>query len=361
MTQCPISAYGEVIVTVNKMMTPKKAQIMSYAIDACFFVIHIAMFFLFHSFGVTPMARFNVFSMAFYLVMPVLIHRESFRAFVILVYIEVVLHMTLAVYFVGWECGFQITLVGLNILLFYSEYVGRALGIKYISAVWMCGVGMLMYLGSYIVSVLVPAPYTLPEIVRHGLQIWWGIVVFGIVIVFLQIFVIITSRSEAFLSYEVLHDKLTELPNRYYMTDYFTKVVNTHGRKRYWVAIADLDNFKRVNDTYGHNCGDYVLKTVAQLLNEHSIGAEVCRWGGEEFLISDWTSEDTAHVTQELLDHIRREIEKYPFKYEEQSLRMTMTIGAAWYKDGMTAAEWVNVADMKLYDGKTSGKNKVVM
>ena len=188
------------IVTVNKMMTPKKAQIMSYAIDTCFLVIHIAMFFLFHAFGVTPMARFNLFSILFYLVMPVLIHRENFRAFVILVYIEVVVHMTLAVYFVGWECGFQITLVGLNILLFYSEYVGRALGIKYFRAVWMCSVGMFMYLGSYIVSVLVPAPYALPEFVRHGLQIWWGIVVFGIVIVFLQIFVIVTSRSEAFLS-----------------------------------------------------------------------------------------------------------------------------------------------------------------
>lgn len=334
---------------------------MCYAMDACFLLIHVAMLFLFIHFGVKPMVWFNVGSVAFYIAATLLVHRRLFSLYAVLVYFEVVAHMTMAVYFVGWGCGFQICLLGMNIILFYSEYMERALGQKHIKALWLSPVGLIAYVWSYIVSTRAPAPYTLPENVCFMFQIGWGVVVFGIVIVYLQIFVSITSRSEAILSNEVLHDKLTGLPNRYYMADYFNQVEGQRGQKKYWVAIADLDNFKRINDTYGHNCGDYVLKTLAKLLTAHSVGAVVCRWGGEEFLISDWVADDGMIVTYDLLNHIRKEISEYQFKYEGQYLRITITIGCAWHKEGQSTTEWVEEADKKLYEGKTSGKNKVVM
>ena len=346
---------------MNRAMTVKRILIMSYAMDACFLVIHIAMFFFFMYFGVKPMMWFNVGSMIFYTAAALLVHLLCFRLFATLVYLEVVLHMSAAVYFVGWGCGFQICLLGMNILLFYSEYLGRAMGRKHIKALLLCPIGLVAYIWSYVVSTRAPAPYTLPDNVCFTLQISLAIVVFAIVIAYLQVFVSVTSRSEAILSNEVLHDKLTGLPNRYYMADYFNQVEGQRGQKKYWIAIADLDDFKKINDTYGHNCGDYVLKTLAKLLTDHSVGAVVCRWGGEEFLISDWVADNGSIVTYDLLNHIRKEISEYQFKYEGQYLRITITIGCAWHKEGQSTAEWVEEADKKLYEGKTSGKNKVVM
>ena len=67
----------------------------------------------------------------------------------------------------------------------------------------------------------------------------------------------------------------------HYVPSFMTK---DNGQDNY-LAIMDIDDFKKVNDTYGHNCGDYVLKEIAQLIKKYSKGGFVCRWGGEEFII----------------------------------------------------------------------------
>ena len=86
---------------------------------------------------------------------------------------------------------------------------------------------------------------------------------------------------------------------------------------------------------------------------------EACRWGGEEFLIIGKGKD--INKAYKLLDKFRNEVSTHEFKENETSTKLTITIGLTQYKDGMSLDEWVNTADKKLYAGKYSGKNKVVL
>lgn len=125
------------------------------------------------------------------------------------------------------------------------------------------------------------------------------------------------------------------------------------------VAIGDVDHFKNVNDTYGHECGDVALTELSARMKEHMEGhGFVARWGGEEMLlVYDGVHLDTAvsHM-QELLEAIRTE----PIVYGDVKLNITMTFGLT-EGNGDKIEHIVRDADEKLYQGKNSGRNKVVI
>lgn len=373
-----------------KFMNIEKAKLLALITTLCFLVIHIFMFLLFRYFGVTPMMYFNIFSVLFYTSLLWLVKTEKFRFYVTAVYIEVVLHMTLAVIFTGWESGFQITLIGISILLFYGEYVSRYLKKPYIPSIPTCLLGPVAYIGSYIWVHYHSPEYLLTRDANFIFQIFWGIVVFSITIVILYIFVELCVQSEEYLENEVGHDQLTGLPNRYFISDSignldFLEKEDEGHVNHYWAAMVDIDDFKMVNDTYGHNYGDYVLKEIAKILllwkedcgvkaefgsfseketenSPNKIGLTVGRWGGEEFLILGQGGQKIG----EMLDGLRKRVMNHEFlretdgRFEDKYIHVTVTIGYAMYKPGMTAREWIGIADNMLYKGKASGKNKVV-
>ena len=344
---------------MNELLNKKNARLMAGGLDISFLLVHIAMFFIFRSCGVTPMVRFNIFSILFYIGMLwVVIWGELFY-FVLGTYLEVVLHMTAAVCFVGVGAGFQVTLVGINILLYYAEYVARCLKERFLLSDPLAVGGMLLYLGGIVYNYFCPPRYVLPPQMNFYLQLLWGVIVFFITIAFLRLFVYFTFNSEEILSRKMTHDKLTGLPNRYYMNNYLTNVMEKEYMNHFWVAMADIDNFKSINDTYGHNCGDMVLQTVSNLIREGCEGAELCRWGGEEFLMVGRIGSDY-HEQIARMERIRRSVAEHPFWYEEQKLKVTITVGISRYEEGLSLNEWINLADQKLYEGKQTGKNKVV-
>ena len=340
---------------MNHLLNHSKAKIFCYSIDICFLCIHIFMVYLFAVNKVTPMVKFNIFSIIFYVFTLFMIHKEFLRYFVIGTYIEVLLHMTLAVIYTGWGNGFQITLIGMNILAFFAEYVGRSISRKYVPATPLCILGMLAYINSFIINNKFGTIYPLPEKTSTTLEITWGIIVFIIGIVCLQGFTLLSFHSARLLSNAAIYDKLTSLPNRYYVSKNEKDYLSTNR----WIAIADIDDFKKINDTYGHNFGDYVLKTLASMMKSSIKDTEACRWGGEEFLIIGKGKD--INKAYKLLDKFRNEVSTHEFKENETSTKLTITIGLTQYKDGMSLDEWVNTADKKLYAGKYSGKNKVVL
>ena len=330
----------------------------SFSVAFCFLFIHIVMFLFFLFYRVTPMAVFNCFSVLFYLVCILVIRKNWIFQFVLMTYIEVLLHMFLAIVFVGWESGFQTTLIGIMVMIFYSEYVGKSMGIRYVPGVGMSALTMSCYILAYVISEVRPAPYRLPHPVEYTLTILWAVTTFVIAILFLQIFVNLTVRSEAQLREERSHDALTGLFNRYFMIGHLNKLMSRSREKKCWLAIADVDDFKQVNDTYGHNCGDYVLRTLAELFRSNLTDAEVCRWGGEEFLMAG-TAERTGKEEKERLEELCRTISDYAFNYEGQPLHITVTIGFALYENETRQETWISRADTALYKGKSSGKNRV--
>ena len=244
-------------------------------------------------------------------------------------------------------------------MAFYCEYMGRAMKIKFIPMLPCSLIGMAIYLGAFLYEHAHPAQYPLPETLTFVLTLTWGVVVFAIAILFLQVFVLIAIRSEEKLEFQMSHDKLTQLPNRYYLSHYVDQIEKEEGLKEYWLAIGDIDDFKYINDTYGHNCGDYVLATIASIAGKED-DILCCRWGGEEYIFIG-SMKDGIDKAYQRLENFRKSVESYPFCYEGRNFDVTITLGLAAYEPGISADEWMSRADQKLYDGKHDGKNRVVM
>lgn len=157
-------------------------------------------------------------------------------------------------------------------------------------------------------------------------------------------------------------DALTGLPNRRSMNDYLEELTFEKNKTGdvYSIAIADLDFFKKINDNYGHDTGDYVLKTVSMIFENTMEGrGKVARWGGEEFLfVFDEFLVDQAY---KVLDKMRKEIEDRKFVYKGQEIHVTITIGLEEYYHITGIEGTISKADAKLYKGKNSGRNRVVI
>lgn len=171
------------------------------------------------------------------------------------------------------------------------------------------------------------------------------------------------------------HDQLTGLPNRR-AWDEWTAVL----RRKYFIAIADIDNFKSFNDTYGHDVGDQVLKMVASKLSKVKAGGRVARFGGEEFVIL-FTGIKSKEAYQ-AADQVRKLVADSVFHLREtkkrkqndqsgrqsdssytvkSSLSVTVSIGMSRNTKRLNAIQKVmKAADVALYDAKQNGKNQVV-
>ena len=154
-------------------------------------------------------------------------------------------------------------------------------------------------------------------------------------------------ESDIFLA-DSEHDKLTGLKNRFGLhSDY------RGGQGA--LIICDIDFFKKVNDTFGHNAGDAVLKHVAKILSAHG---NVYRWGGEEFLIVlDGTKISEA---ADLAEKIRLAIMNSVCLFDDKKISVTMSFGVAEINRALSLEENIKVADERLYRAKETGRNRVV-
>jgi diguanylate cyclase (GGDEF)-like protein len=122
------------------------------------------------------------------------------------------------------------------------------------------------------------------------------------------------------------------------------------------IVVADIDNFKKINDKFGHPGGDAVLKTLAQLMKDTlRIVDLICRWGGEEFIFL--LPRTRLEQAVETASRLRINIEEYPIQIEHTKIQVTMSMGVAEYRN--TLDETILEADKYLYEAKTSGKNSV--
>jgi diguanylate cyclase (GGDEF)-like protein len=153
-------------------------------------------------------------------------------------------------------------------------------------------------------------------------------------------------------------DSLTGLYNRHYAEKYFALLSETANRENNVVAMLDIDDFKQINDSYGHEAGDKVLIELAALmLSEFRKSDTVIRWGGEEFLII-LNRVDTVQA-KAILDKLRLKIGAHIVDSGGLNLRVQVTIGLAPL-DTDHIKESIIRCDENLYRGKRSGKNQVV-
>jgi len=159
-----------------------------------------------------------------------------------------------------------------------------------------------------------------------------------------------------------LTDPLTGLPNRRAIESWATRQLSGAARHGFpfWVVLIDLDHFKNVNDTYGHDAGDTVLKRFAEILKANTRRSDICgRIGGEEFLqVLTHADEQNVRV---VLERLRQEFSRENFQLNGHSVSVTASFGVAgfWGKTAPEFAQLVSQADTALYRSKHLGRNRI--
>jgi len=163
------------------------------------------------------------------------------------------------------------------------------------------------------------------------------------------------------LDYMAMYDKLTKLPNRNFMQNHIDKLVEESERtgEAFSMLFLDLDNFKQINDTEGHDVGDRILREVSErleaLLEENET---VGRIGGDEFLWLTHRSDraDLERLTERIIAELNR-----PFKYASREYHIGVSVGVATFpEDGENRIALTKNADIALYEAKRKGRNRAV-
>lgn len=168
------------------------------------------------------------------------------------------------------------------------------------------------------------------------------------------------SLESHILYEETQIDPLTQLKNRRGFHDYYNEMVKPMMKEKdVTLIMCDIDFFKKVNDTYGHNAGDAVLVMVSDVLKRNVNGyGQVVRWGGEEFVLVLEGCKEAKAV--EIAEGIRKEVEQTTCVFEQQVIKVTMSFGVKQTDKEKELVENVEEADARLYKAKQSGRNQVV-
>jgi len=179
----------------------------------------------------------------------------------------------------------------------------------------------------------------------------------------LKLRVMEVEKLQADLRKQALHDPLTGLYNRRYLNETLIREIARSERENHQISliISDIDYFKKINDTYGHQAGDKFLVEIAQLMKRCARESDfVCRYGGEEFLLvlPGITTSDAEKRAEE----IRQKCAEICIHYEGHNLTATMSFGVATYPvHGREAEEIIIKADKALYISKSTGRNRVTV
>jgi len=155
-------------------------------------------------------------------------------------------------------------------------------------------------------------------------------------------------------------DHLTQIYNRRFFYEHASLMLLEHGRSRKNISICmiDIDNFKEINDTYGHKAGDLVIKNVCTTIKSLTRQSDiVARYGGEEFIIllPNTTIIDAAHLSNNICNRIA-ELE---ISIEQHSITLTVSIGISQYDAPQDLESFIHNADTALYSAKRTGKDRV--
>ena len=330
---------------------------------ACVFA-HTMYGIMFYAAEVWIMAVFNIFSVLFY-ILTIVVYRFV-KEKVNLVYAaiaEIIVHATVATACVGWAPDFGMLLLMLIPIIFLMPNKKR----------WLPIAMMIMCLAIYASLRVIywsreSTIYDIDHSMFATAFFWINMCIGSGVLIFvttLYTFVNSYTGSKMRVQNEQLRimastDPLTKLNNRREMNRVLaeTAQLSRQTGNSYVVGIGDIDFFKKVNDTYGHDHGDIVLSKVAEVIAASLPDkASASRWGGEEFLfvIPDCGIEEGAGYADNIVGTVRREV----FTSEGIDFSVTMTIGICEAHPDDITDKVISCADSRLYKGKHNGRNHI--
>ena len=337
------------------MIEIKKMQKLSALVNTVLIGCFIMGLVSFRFYGVTYMVYHCIPTIALLISFYYLLYKRMLHLYVTAVYTVLAIYMAAGTICVGYNAGFHLYCMSLIPLAFYLEYIAYKLQTGKMSAKLSSLALVLIYLATTGYVVLKGPVYHVDAIVAFRFLYVNAIIVFSFVIGYANLTLKLVIASEDKLTDMAHTDRLTGLFNRHYMMSHLD-ALDQSLLPRQWIAMADIDDFKRINDTYGHNCGDYVLTELTKIMLDICKDCTISRWGGEEFLIIS----NTDDLEPALLETLRRRVEETPFYYQGKAFPVTITIGVSCHQSGQSLSSWIQSADAKLYSGKAGGKNRVI-
>lgn len=260
----------------------------------------------------------------------------------------------------GWDCGIQHLMFEMLVLVYFAVYNSLVYKVSYTVVLFAVRFSLFLYCRVNI------SVFALTETATVVLQIINTIVTFVLMAVACSMF---SSNVESAEKKLVLYneqlkkqagtDPLTGLWNRRQMIQYITEKRRKEPVMAFTIGMGDIDFFKRINDHWGHDCGDAVLVWITQHmsreLGEH---AKLCRWGGEEFIFffPDMNGDEVCLM----LNTLRMKLDNDQFDWRGEWIPVTMTFGVEENDFKSNIDTLLKNVDAKLYMGKEQGRDRVI-
>lgn len=360
---------------VNKKQPENTSQYVKgslYIFNTLLLGCHIFFLIFFKIIGANFLFYFNFFSIATYIAIYFLIKfgNAAERGFVpksvaSIIYAELYLHMVVATICLGYEFGFMQYCFSTAASIVYAPYFfSREKRVSKKAGALSIGI-IISYVLLRAWTYQYPPIYQIDANIARVFYIGNSLITLSTTYLMTHIFTTTVFKQEDSLISIADYDALTGLRNRRAMLQVLDRFKCECAKKKklLCVAILDIDFFKKVNDTYGHDAGDAVLKDLADLLliRENEVPGFCCaRWGGEEFVLAYLADSDGKEKIIKELEYIRQSVEEKSVEYNGMTIRHTMTIGAAFYDGTGDADSLITEADQRLYKGKESTRNCVV-
>ena len=339
---------------INKNQHYKTIAKTCYTANITYLILRVIYLILFVVAEAYTLVIVDVIAIVIYLLFFLLLKKKKYYLYALCCGNEFFIFVSVITLMIGFSSGFPLYLIGLCVVSFFTSYFSKTKNIKG-SVVWV-GLSLAIFLTLYFVTKFSTPFYEIEAWLEMVLFTMHAILVFAFIAAYLVVFLRYALSLEKKIMSESRTDELTQISNRYGLYDYFE---DEEDKSTLMLALFDIDDFKNINDVYGHVYGDFVLKKVADLTSSILSDAFVCRYGGEEFVIVLKETENEPLFDR--LEKLRTSIEQETFESDGVKTKITVTIGGVYYQDDITLEKWVELADQRMYSGKNTGKNKTVI
>ncbi|MCR4776339.1 MAG: GGDEF domain-containing protein [Saccharofermentans sp.] len=327
-------------------------------------LVHATLAVIFLAAGVWELVQFNVVSVIIYVFCFILCRLGHILPVYASIILEVSVYSVISTYYVGLRCGTYCFLFSIvPIIIYFGSSLFK--GTQRWGVVVMLILNFLMFAVLYASFFETPPVYTVPSGIMLILVILSSFAMAFSTLFYNAMYIFssenqmnILEQKNKQLSAVAHEDALTSLLNRRGFLPLVRKLMEEPGN-HFSIAFCDLDDFKRINDSYGHEAGDEVLKHVTTMIKRELPGCDICRWGGEEFVIL--LNGCDLLTAKGQVERLRKSIESNPTSFFGKNIFVTTTIGLEENKDTYSTPEdIINVADSRMYYGKQHGKNILV-
>lgn len=346
-------------------MAGENGNVVRYRIILAFcFFIHIFYLILFGCVEVKELVIFNSISSTMYLVCLIIARNNRITLLLIfLISVEIMSHSVICSICLGFEYQFGLYALAIIPVTYFMNFLDPAVEHPVIFSSVLSLINLVTLIGSLDTSAAYEPRYVFPmkfaaSIARLNL-IFSAIILISFAVMFLSKInydINLMRESNEKLNFLAYYDQLTGLRNRNHIREDLEQYsVSTDP---YCVILGDIDDFKHINDTFGHTAGDDVLKSISEIIRK-DVGERgiVCRWGGEEILIVVKGETDFCiGLNMKILNDIR----STTVLSGKNRINVTMTFGLCDYADATNIEKLISLADKRLYIGKNSGKNRIV-